>query len=410
MNLQSQSVSDRPRVPEGDKQGIYLDYAATTPVDPRVMAEMQTCLGLEGVFANAASDHLFGQAAHAAVERARAQVAQLIHTVPRQIIFSSGATEAINLALKGAADYYQNQGRHIVTCTTEHSAVLDTCRYLETVGYEVTYLEPLPNGLYTVEQFKQAFRTDTILLSIMFVNNETGMIQDIAALGACARAQGIKVHVDAAQSMGKIPIDVQALEIDLLSFSAHKFYGPKGVGGLYVNETPRIRLRPQLHGGGQERGLRAGTLATHQIVGLGAAAALAQVLMAEEFAYITRLRDRFWQGIADLPGVYANTDFTLGVPHILNVRFERHLKEDLLHGLGGIAVSVASACRSTRLEPSYVLKAMGLSHAQASSSLRFSFGRFTTEEEIESAIQQIRKYSNNRARTFTYSRHFRPDP
>ncbi len=367
---------------------IYLDYAATTPVDPRVIQKMQACLGLEGAFANPASDHILGSLAKGLVKEARAQVAKLLHTVPRSIIFTSGATESINLALKGVAQAYPDRGKHIITAKTEHSAVLDSCAYLESIGYTVTYLECLQNGLIALEDFKAACRSDTVLISLMQVNNETGVVQDIATMAAIARDRGIIFHVDAAQSVGKIPIDVQALKVDLLSFSGHKIYGPKGVGVLYVGDSPRIRLTPQMHGGGQERGFRAGTLATHQIVGLGEACRIAHESMESDCKAIAALRDVFWQGLQTVPGVIANVPAENTVPHIVNLRFEGLDSQSLIKGLAidGLAFSQASACHATHLAPSYVLKAMGLSDQQAAASLRFSFGRFTTKDDIARAI------------------------
>ncbi len=369
---------------------IYFDYAATTPIDPRVIQKMQTCLGLEGVFANPASNHSLGQAAKALVETARMEVAKLLHTVPRTIIFTSGATESINLAIKGVAEGYQSRGKHIITAKTEHSAVLDSCAYLEGMGYEITYLKPLQSGLIALEDFKAALREDTVLISLMQVNNETGIVQPIAEMAAIARARGIIFHVDAAQSVGKIPVDVQALNVDLLSFSGHKIYGPKGVGVLYVGDNPRIRLSPQMHGGGQERGLRAGTLATHQIVGLGEACRIAGEL-EKDLKRIQGLRDAFVQRLKGLP-VIANVLPEDTVPHILNLRFEGADPQERIKRLAEhLAFSQASACHATHLEPSYVLRAMGLSDAQAAASLRFSLGRFTTMDEIEGAAALIHK-------------------
>jgi cysteine desulfurase len=370
---------------------IYLDYAATTPVDPRVIQKMQACLGLEGAFANPASDHGLGKAAKALIEAARAEVAKLLHTVPRSIIFSSGATESINLALKGVAHAYHDRGKHIITAKTEHSAVLDSCAYLERMGYEVTYLDCLQSGLIALEDLRAACRSDTILISLMQVNDETEVVQDIAAMAAIARDRGIIFHVDAAQSVGKIPIDLRALKVDLLSFSGHKIYGPKGVGVLYVGDSPRIRLTPQMHGGGQERGLRAGTLATHQIVGMGEACRIAHESMKSDSQAITALRDTFWQGIQALPGVIANACVENTVSPILNLRFEGLDSQSLIQRLaaGGLAFSQASACHATHLAPSYVLRAMGLSDQQAAASLRFSFGRFTKPDDIARAIRTI---------------------
>ncbi|MBP6103957.1 MAG: aminotransferase class V-fold PLP-dependent enzyme [Gammaproteobacteria bacterium] len=370
---------------------VYLDYAATTPVDPRVVQKMQACLGLEGTFANPASDHALGSLAKALVEEARVQVAKLLHTVPRSIVFTSGATESINLALKGVAHAYQHRGKHIITAKTEHPAVLDSCAYLESIGYEVTYLDCLQSGLIALEDFKAACRSDTVLISVMHVNNETGVVQDIAAMAAIARDRGIIFHVDAAQSVGKIPIDVQHLKVDLLSFSGHKIYGPKGVGVLYVGDSPRIRLTPQIHGGGQERGLRAGTLATHQIVGLGEACRIAHESIESDYKVIAGLRDAFCQGIQTLAGVMANIPAENTVPHILNLRFEGLDSQSLIKGLAidGLAFSQASACHATHLAPSYVLRAMGFSDQQAAASLRFSFGRFTTQDDIARAIKTL---------------------
>jgi len=373
------------------KYPIYLDYAATTPVDPRVALKMSECLTLTGIFGNPASSHEFGLAAKAAVEKAREQVASLIRTVSRNIIFTSGATEANNLALKGVAEFYQTKGKHIISTKTEHPAVLDTCAFLKERGFSVTYLTPEKNGVISEAELQSALRPDTILVSIMQVNNETGVFQDIAKLGMIIRKSGAFLHVDAAQSLGKIPLDVSELPVDLMSFSGHKIYGPKGIGALFINDTPRVRLLPQLHGGAQERKMRAGTLATHQIVGMGEACALLKENLETERAHIQHCRDRFWQGIRDLPEVYLNSDAAYSIPNILNVRFQGKPKESFFKQLTEVAASMASACNSIAVEPSYVLRAMGLTDEEADRSVRFSFGRFTEEAEIDLAITSIRK-------------------
>ncbi len=370
---------------------IYLDYAATTPVDPRVAEKMHYCLALEGPFGNSTSHHSFGQEARQLIEGAREAVAHLLQTVSRNIIFTSGATEANNLAIKGIVAGYPDRGKHLITCRTEHKAVLDVFRYLETQGYSVTYLDPKPNGLVDCDVLNSTIRADTVLVSIMHVNNETGVIQDINRILQTTRERGVFLHVDAAQSLGKIAINLQQLPVDLLSFSAHKFYGPKGIGGLYVGDSPRVRLVSQSHGGGQERKLRAGTLATHQIVGMGEACRLAAELMSDENRKIQQFRDQFWQGIGSVPGLYLNTEECSVVPHILNVRFSGLSKAVLLERLQGLAISFASACNTLDLEPSHVLRAMGYSEEEARSSIRFSFGRFTTEFEIQKAITLIRE-------------------
>jgi len=374
------------------KTPIYFDYSATTPVDPRVAEEMCKCLTTEGVYGNPASrSHAFGWAAEKLVDEARKNVAELINADPKEIVFTSGATESDNLAIKGAAHFYQKNGKHIITCKTEHKAVLDTCRHLERDGFEVTYLAPETNGLIDLEKLKAAMRPDTILVSIMHVNNEIGVIQDIAAIGELCRERKIIFHVDAAQSAGKVPIDMQALKVDLMSFSAHKIYGPKGIGALYVRRKPRIRLEAQMHGGGHERGMRSGTLATHQIVGMGEAFRIAKEEMATENERVRMLRDRLLNGLKDIEEVYINGDMEQRVPHNLNISFNFVEGESLMMALKDLAVSSGSACTSSSLEPSYVLRAIGRNDELAHSSIRFSLGRFTTEEEIDFAIEEIRK-------------------
>lgn len=372
------------------KLPIYLDYSATTPVDPRVAEKMMQCLTLDGTFGNPASrSHRFGWQAEEAVDEARNHIADLIGADPREIVFTSGATESNNLAIKGIAHFYQKQGKHIITCKTEHKAVLDPCRYLEGQGFEVTYLDPQPNGLVSLSQLEAAMRDDTILVSLMHVNNEIGVIQDLAAIGELCRARKIFFHVDAAQSCGKIAIDVEAMKIDLLSMSAHKIYGPKGIGALFVRRKPRVRLEAQMHGGGHERGMRSGTLPTHQIVGMGEAFRLAKLEMHTEEARIRQLRDRLWNGIKNIEEVYVNGDLEQRVPGNLNVSFAYVEGESLIMALKDLAVSSGSACTSASLEPSYVLRALGLNDELAHSSIRFSIGRFTTEAEIDYAVSLI---------------------
>ena len=374
----------------GRAQPIYLDYAATTPVDPRVAAAMARYLTPDGRFGNPASrSHSFGWEAEEAVSEARGHVAGLIGADPREIVWTSGGTESDNLAIKGAARFYRKKGRHIVTCKTEHKAVLDTCRQLEREDYEVTYLAPRSDGLLDLEEFAAALREDTVLASVMHVNNEIGVIQDIGALGALTRPRGILLHVDAAQSAGKVPIDVGAMQVDLLTLSAHKIYGPKGIGALYVCRKPRVRLEAQMHGGGHERGLRSGTLATHQIVGMGEAFRIAGAEMDEEAARIRALRDRLWDGLGRMEEVYLNGDLERRAPGNLNVSFNFVEGESLIMALKDIAVSSGSACTSASLEPSYVLRALGRNDELAHSSLRFSIGRFTTEEDIDRTVALI---------------------
>ena len=373
------------------KLPIYLDYSATCPVDPRAAEKMMQCLTLDGNFGNPASrSHRFGWQAEEAVDEARNHVADLIGADPREIVFTSGATESNNLAIKGAAHFYVKQGKHIITCKTEHKAVLDTCRHLESEGYEVTYLDPQSDGLLTLPQIEAAMRPDTILVSIMHVNNEIGVIQDLAAIGELCRARKILFHVDAAQSAGKVEIDVDAMKIDLLSLSAHKVYGPKGIGALYVRRKPRVRLEAQMHGGGHERGMRSGTLPTHQIVGMGEAFRIAKAEMAEENVRIKALRDRLYDGLKDIEQVFVNGSTEHRVAGTLNISFAYVEGESLMMALKDLAVSSGSACTSASLEPSYVLRALGLNDELAHSSIRFSIGRFTTAEEIDYAIGLIR--------------------
>ena len=373
------------------KLPIYLDYSATTPVDPRVAEKMCACLTPDGVFGNPSSrSHPFGWAAEQLVDEARANVAALVGADPKEIVWTSGATESDNLAIKGAAHFYQKQGRHIITLKTEHKAVLDTCRQLEREGFEVTYLDVQPNGLLDLAVFEAAIRPDTILASVMHVNNEIGVIQDIAAIGAVCRERKVLFHVDAAQSPGKVAIDLSALPVDLMSFSAHKIYGPKGIGALYVRRKPRIRLEAQMHGGGHERGLRSGTLATHQIVGMGEAFRLAREEMVEENARIRVLRDKLLDGLKDMEEVYVNGDLERRIAGNLNISFNFVEGESLMMALKDMAVSSGSACTSSSLEPSYVLRALGREDELAHSSIRFTLGRFTTEEEIDYVLTQVR--------------------
>lgn len=369
---------------------VYLDYSATTPIDPRVVEAMLPYLTEK--FGNPASrSHQYGWDAEAAVENARAEVAALVNADPKEIVWTSGATEANNLAVKGAANFYQNKGKHLITVKTEHKAVLDTMRELERQGFEVTYLDVLPNGLVDMAALEAALRPDTILVSIMAVNNEIGVIQPIAEIGELLRTKGILFHVDAAQATGKIDIDLSQLKVDLMSFSAHKTYGPKGIGALYVRRKPRVRLEAQMHGGGHERGMRSGTLATFLIVGMGEAFRLARLEMKEENVRIRALRDRLLKGLSDLPEIYVNGDLEQRVPHNLNISFAYVEGESLMMAVKDIAVSSGSACTSASLEPSYVLRALGLSDELAHSSIRFSIGRFTTEEEIDFTVDLLHK-------------------
>ena len=369
---------------------IYLDYSATTPVDPRVAEKMIPFLVEK--FGNAASrSHAFGWSAEAAVEEAREEVARLINADPKEIIWTSGATESDNLAIKGAAHFYAGKGKHIVTLKTEHKAVLDTCRELEREGFEVTYLDVQEDCLLDLEVFKAALRPDTILASVMFVNNEVGVIQPIAEIGEICRGKSIIFHVDAAQATGKVTIDLAVLKVDLMSFSAHKTYGPKGIGALYVRRKPRIRLEAQMHGGGHERGFRSGTLPTHQIVGMGEAFRLAREEMESENKRIGALRDRLLKGLSDIEHSYVNGDMTHRVPHNLNISFAYVEGESMLMAVKDLAVSSGSACTSASLEPSCVLRALGRDDELAHSSIRFTIGRFTTEEEIDYAVKLLRE-------------------
>ncbi|MFS8931041.1 IscS subfamily cysteine desulfurase [Cupriavidus taiwanensis] len=368
---------------------IYMDYSATTPVDPRVADKMIPYLREQ--FGNPASrSHAYGWDAERAVEEAREQVAALVGADPREIVWTSGATESDNLAIKGAANFYSGKGKHIITVKTEHKAVLDTTRELERQGFEVTYLDVKDNGLLDMEVFKQALRPDTILVSVMLVNNEIGVIQDVEQIGEICREKGIIFHCDAAQATGKVVIDLNKLKCDLMSFSAHKTYGPKGIGALYVRRKPRVRIEAQMHGGGHERGMRSGTLATHQIVGMGEAFRIAREEMATENERIRMLRDRLWNGLSDMEEVYLNGDLEHRVPHNLNVSFNFVEGESLIMAIKDVAVSSGSACTSASLEPSYVLRALGRNDELAHSSIRFTVGRFTTEQEIDYTVELLK--------------------
>ena len=373
------------------KSPIYFDYASTTPADPRVVAKMQDCLSLDGNFGNPASrSHAFGWKAEEAVEEARLHVANLVNCDPREIVWTSGATESDNLAIKGAALFNKSKGNHIITSKVEHKAVLDSCRQLEREGFEVTYLDPGENGIITPESVKNAITEKTTLISLMHINNEIGTINDIKSIGAITRSLGIVFHVDAAQSTGKLEIDLSDLEVDLMSFSAHKTYGPKGIGALYASRKPRVRLEAQIHGGGHERGMRSGTLATHQIVGMGEAFRIAKEDLAQDNERIKKLRDKFWNGLKDMEEVYLNGDEVNRASGFLNVSFNFVEGESLIMALKDIAVSSGSACTSASLEPSYVLRAIGLKDELAHSSIRFAVGRFTTEEEVDYTIELVR--------------------
>jgi len=375
-----------------EKVPVYLDYAATTPADPRVAEKMMACLTMDGDFGNPASrSHVFGWKADEDVKQAREYVAALVNADPREIVWTSGATESDNLAIKGVAHFYQKKGKHIITCKTEHKAVLDTCRQLEREGYEVTYLEVENSGLLDIKALQDAIREDTILISIMHVNNETGVVQDIDAIGGLARSKGVIFHCDAAQSAGKIDIDLEKTKVDLMSFSGHKVYGPKGIGALYVRRKPRIRIEAQMHGGGHERGMRSGTLAVHQIVGMGEAFRIAKEEMAVESARLLALRERLLNGFTDMEEIYVNGDLDHHVPGLLNVSFNFVEGESLIMALKDIAVSSGSACTSASLEPSYVLRALGREDELAHSSIRFSLGRFTTEADVDYTIGLVRQ-------------------
>jgi cysteine desulfurase len=369
---------------------IYMDYGATTPVDPRVVDAMIPWLREH--FGNPASrSHAWGWEAEEAVEQARANVAALIGADPREIVWTSGATESNNLAIKGAAHFYHDKGKHLITVKTEHKAVLDTMRELERQGFEVTYLDVQDNGLLDLDQVKASIRPDTVLLSVMFVNNEIGVVQDITALGQLCRERGVIFHVDAAQATGKIDIDLATLPVDLMSLASHKTYGPKGIGALYVRRKPRIRLEAQMHGGGHERGMRSGTLPTHQCVGMGEAFRIAKLEMTQDLAHARRLQQRLLDGLKNIEQVFINGDLERRVPHNLNISFNYVEGESLIMGIKGIAVSSGSACTSASLEPSYVLRALGRSDELAHSSLRMTIGRFTTEADIDYAVQTIRE-------------------
>ena len=370
----------------------YMDYSATTPVDPRVAEKMGKYLTMEGDFGNAASrSHYYGWQAEKAVDEARLQVADLVGADTREIVWTSGATESNNLAIKGIAHFYHKRGKHIITLKTEHKAVLDTCRQLERDGFEVTYLDPLPNGLLDLDVFKSAIREDTILASIMHVNNEIGVIQDLQSIGDICRENKVFFHVDAAQSAGKIEINLESLPVDLMSFSAHKIYGPKGMGALYVSRKPRVRLEAQIHGGGHERGMRSGTLATHQIVGMGEAFAIAKAEMKEEGERTQKLRERLLAGFTDMEEVVVNGDLDQRIAGNLNISFNYVEGESLMMAISDVAVSSGSACTSASLEPSYVLRALGLTDELAHSSIRFSIGRYTTEQDVDNAIKLVRE-------------------
>ena len=375
---------------------IYFDYAATTPVDPRVAQQMSDCLLRDGTFGNPASrSHVFGWQAEQSVENARRQVAELLNADPREIVWTSGATESDNLALKGAAHFYRERGKHIITSTIEHKAVIDSCLQLEQEGFAITWLAPDAHGIVQPQAVADALRDDTILVSLMHVNNEIGTVNDITAIGEITRAQNVIFHVDAAQSAGKIPIDLQVSKVDLMALSAHKMYGPKGMGALFVRRNPRVGLEAQIHGGGHERGMRSGTLATHQIVGMGQACEIANLEMAEEGQRIAALRDRFLSGLQGLQAVQLNGDDQQCLPGIMNISFGNIEGELLMMALKDLAISSGSACSSASLEPSYVLRALGLSDARAHSSLRISLGRFTTADEIDHALEQIQHAVKN---------------
>ena len=374
------------------KTPIYLDYASTTPIDKRVAEKMFEYMTMEGKYGNPASrSHSFGWDADDAVSQSRKYIADLINADPREIVWTSGATESDNLAIKGAAHFYQKKGKHVITVKTEHKAVLDACRQLEREGFEVSYLEPMSNGLLDLKKLESEIRDDTILISVMHVNNEIGVIQDIEKIGELTRSKNIIFHVDAAQSAGKIKIDLESMKVDLMSFSAHKIYGPKGIGALYVRRKPRVRLEAQIHGGGHERGLRSGTLPTHQIVGMGEAFRIAKEEMDQDYEKISQLRNRLWNGVKDMEEVYLNGDFENRYPGIMNISFNYVEGESLIMATKDIAVSSGSACTSASLEPSFVLRAIGRSDELAHSSLRMSIGRFTTQTDVDVTIETVKK-------------------
>ena len=371
---------------------LYFDYASTTPVDQRVINKMKDCLSLDGNFGNPGSrSHAFGWQAEELVEEARINVSTLVNCDPREIIWTSGATESDNLAIKGAANFYKEKGNHIITSKIEHKAVLDTCRQLESEGFEVTYLDPNENGEISIESIEENIREETTLVSLMHINNEIGVVNDIEKIGELCRNKGIIFHVDAAQSAGKIEIDLSQLKVDLMSFSAHKIYGPKGIGALFVRRRPRIRLQPLFHGGGQERGIRAGTLPTHQIVGMGEAFKLSQTEMESDLSKVSSYRDILWNGLSEMEEIYVNGSIDNGYPGIFNLSFNYVEGESLIMALKNIAVSSGSACTSASLEPSYVLRALGRPDELAHSSIRFSFGRFTKEEEVKSTVKLVQE-------------------
>jgi len=371
---------------------LYFDYASTTPVDQRVINKMKDCLSLDGNFGNPGSrSHAFGWQAEELVEEARINVSTLVNCDPREIIWTSGATESDNLAIKGAANFYKEKGNHIITSKIEHKAVLDTCRQLESEGFEVTYLDPNENGEISIESIEENIKEETTLVSLMHINNEIGVVNDIQKIGELCRNKGIIFHVDAAQSAGKIEIDLSQLKVDLMSFSAHKIYGPKGIGALFVRRRPRIRLQPLFHGGGQERGIRAGTLPTHQIVGMGEAFKLSQTEMESDLSKISSYRDILWNGLSEMEEIYVNGSIDNGYPGIFNLSFNYVEGESLIMALKNIAVSSGSACTSASLEPSYVLRAIGRPDELAHSSIRFSFGRFTKEEEVKSTVKLVQE-------------------
>ncbi len=371
---------------------VYFDYSATTPVDQRVLDKMIQYMTVDGIFGNPASrSHMYGWESEDAIDTARQHVANLINADAKEVVWTSGATESNNLAIKGAAHFNQRRGKHIITLSTEHKAVLDTTRQLEREGFEVTYLDPEANGLLDLDKLKAAIRPDTTVLSVMHVNNEIGVIQDITAIGEICRAHKVVFHVDAAQSAGKVPLDMDAMKVDMMSFSAHKIYGPKGIGALYVRRKPRVRIEAQMHGGGHERGMRSGTLATHQIVGMGEAFRVAKEEMAAENERLQMLRNRLWDGLCDMEEVYINGDAEQRVAGNLNVSFNFVEGESLMMSLKGLALSSGSACTSSTLEPSYVLRAIGRSDELAHSSLRISLGRYTSASEIDYAVAEIRK-------------------
>ena len=370
---------------------LYFDYASTTPVDTRVVDKMKDCLSIDGSFGNPGSrSHAFGWQAEELVEEARINVSNLLNCDPREIIWTSGATESDNLAIKGAANFYKEKGKHIITSKIEHKAVLDTCRQLESEGFEITYLDPDENGAISIKTIEDNIRKDTTLVSLMHINNEIGVINDIDKIGDLCRENGVIFHVDAAQSAGKINIDLSSLKVDLMSFSAHKIYGPKGIGALYVRRRPRIRLQPLFHGGGQERGIRAGTLPTHQIVGMGEAFKIAMNEMTKDHEKISSHRDTLWEGLNDMEEIYVNGSVDTGYPGIFNLSFNYVEGESLIMALKNIAVSSGSACTSASLEPSYVLRAIGRPDELAHSSIRFSFGRFTTKDEVDSTVELVK--------------------